>query len=679
MRKRLDGRRPATDRGRVNTRPGPRRPKQKRRSGISASPWRRPPLTLPALIRLSIYTIFMAGLLFAVAVAYTAETWPLPRPGTPGNRESGYAILASDGSLIGERGQNGAYVPLDRLPVNLIDAVLATEDRHFYQHFGVDFAGLARATLTNLRARGVVQGGSTITQQLAKNLFLDPERTLSRKLQEVLIAFSLEARLDKRTILELYLNRAYFGFGAYGIEAAARRYFGKAPEELTLPEAALLAGLLKAPTRYAPTRDLEAARARRDVVLQNMAEARIISARAARAAMAEPVRLAPDAARREPGSAEYAVDWIMEQIPRLIGRREGRFIVETTLDAPLQRMAQRTAEVMLASEGHEARASQAAVVALGADGSVRAMVGGRSYSDSPFNRATRAHRQPGSAFKPFVYLAAIENGYDPGTEVVDEPVAIGNWQPANYGPGFQGRMPLRQAFARSINTVAVQLYVEIGRSRIAEVARRLGITSPLGLDASLALGTSEVTPLELAGAYVPFANGGTGVSIHAIRRIAEADGHVIYSRLPTASQPVIDTTSLLAMRDLLGATIREGTGRQAMPASPGLPVGGKTGTTQDYRDAWFVGYAGELTAAVWVGNDDGSSMRKVTGGGLPARIWRGVMEAAFGRGGPSGSGRISVAAADESDSIALLIEKGSREGPAIDDRGSNGGSHPSTP
>jgi penicillin-binding protein 1A len=572
-----------------------------------------------------IYCAFLIAVAGSAVIGYTARTWPLPEPGTPGFRQSGYAILAADGSLIGERGQNGEYVTLEALPVNLIDAVLATEDRRFYQHFGVDPVGLARAAIANLRAGEIVQGGSTITQQLAKNLFLDPDRTWQRKLQELLLALSLEVRLSKHQILELYLNRAYFGFGAYGIEAAARRYFGKRPEGLTLAQAAMLAGTLKAPSRYAPTANPKLARARMAEVLQNMMEAGIITPAEARTASQADLKLKADPA--QPGPAEHAIDWVMQQVPDLIGRREGRFVVETTIDARLQQAAGDILTDALATDGAASGASEAAAVVMAADGGVRALIGGRSYASSQFNRATSARRQPGSAFKSFVYLAALEAGYGPDSLVRDAPLSIGTWTPTNYTDRFLGEIPLQVAFARSVNTVAVRLFLEMQRGAVTATARRLGIRSPLHGDASLALGTAEVTPIELTAAHVAFANGGARVTPYVITAIRTPDGTVIYRHRPEEPVQVIAPRELVAMRQLQRAVVTEGTGQQAR--IPGIETGGKTGTSQSYRDAWFVGYAGALTGGVWVGNDDGTPMRKVTGGGLAARIWQTVMRTAY--------------------------------------------------
>jgi len=538
-------------------------------------------------------------------------------------RPPNITILAADGTVMAERGLRRGHIRLRHLPPYLVNAVLATEDRRFHRHFGVDPIGLARATIANLRAGYVVQGGSTITQQLAKNLFLTSERTIARKAQEVILALWLETKFTKGQILELYLNRVYFGGGAYGVEAAARRYFAKSARHVTLSEAALLAGLLKAPSRYAPTRSIRRSEARATQVISNMVEAGLLTPSLALAALGSPARV------RDPSGItgyEYAVDWIVELLPGFIGENTGDLVIETTIEAGLQTEAQARVDRIMARHGVLGKTGEAAAVVLGRGGGVKALIGGRSYKRSQFNRAIKALRQPGSAFKPFVYLAAVESGLNPETMVNDAPVAINGWKPRNYSGKHRGPVTLRDGLAQSINSVAVRLTMEVGRWRVVRTARRLGINSPLHQKPSIALGTAEVTLLELAGAYVPFANGGKGVLPHIIKQVRTSGGKVIYRRAGSGLGAVIARPYVAAMNDMLNATITDGTGKRA--ALGAHQAAGKTGTTQNFRDAWFVGYTAHYVAGVWVGKDNGRPMKKVTGGSLPAEIWKTLMRRA---------------------------------------------------
>jgi penicillin-binding protein 1A len=534
-------------------------------------------------------------------------------------------ILARDGSLLAERGGGDDYVPLDLLPRHVANAVIATEDQRFYEHHGVDPWGLLRAMIANVRSRRFVQGGSTLTQQLAKNLYLTSDRTFARKLEELALAIWLEARLSKSDILELYLNRVYLGSGAYGIDAAARRYFGKPARKLTLAESALIAGLLKAPSKYSPLTSPTAARARGRLVLGQMLRAGLITAEAEHAASAAMSRVA-QVKQAEANGAEYAVDYVLEQLPRSSHDAGPEIIVETTLDSKLQALASRVVEQHLAAQGDALRASEAAVVVLDPQGGIRALVGGRGYADSPFNRAVKAQRQPGSAFKPFVYLTALEGGFTPDSVVEDLPLTVAGWAPRNDNGEYQGAMTLRTALSRSVNTVAVRLALKVGPARVAATARRLGIKSPLGKDASLALGTSEVSLLELTGAYNVLANGGREAEPYVLRRVFTHEGRILYVRKARRPRQLVAPAHVGAMNEMLNAALISGTGRRA--ALPRHPAAGKTGTSQSYRDAWFVGYTGHLTTGVWAGNDDGRAMNHVVGGSLPAEIWRTVMLAA---------------------------------------------------
>ncbi len=566
-----------------------------------------------------------AGAFAAMLVYYTAV---LPHPLTLRNKERApvIRILARDGGVMAERGTAHDYVPIDFVPPHVKAAVVATEDRRFFEHWGVDPMGLARAALANLRAGRVSQGGSTLTQQLAKNLFLTAERTLGRKVEELVLAVWLEMRLSKADILELYLNQVYFGGGAYGIEAAAQRYFDKSVRSLTLAEAAIIAGLLKAPSKYSPASSPGAARARGRVVLSKMRAAGAITAEDERRALRQRVRFAEAKRQRDQTGSEYAVDFVLERLPRLIGSGHAELIVETTFDMALQRHAQSVVEAHLAKAGAVQGAGQAAVIVLDHEGGIRALVGGRNHAESEFNRAVKARRQPGSAFKPFVYLAALEKGATAETIVYDLPLQVEGWAPRNDSGQYLGPVTLRQAISQSINTVAVRLYQDVGGAKVTALARRLGITSELRDEPSLALGTSELTLIELTGAYGVLANGGVAVEPSAIRRIRLSSGRVLYAREAQRAEQLVSPSTAGELSEMLHSAVQTGTGRRA--AVPGHPTAGKTGTTQDFRDAWFVGYTGHLSAGVWVGNDNGRPMNKVSGGSLPAAIWHEIMQVA---------------------------------------------------
>lgn len=536
-------------------------------------------------------------------------------------REPGILLLASDGKPLAERGAFlGDEVRIDELPDYVPDAIIAIEDRRFRSHFGLDPIGLGRAIWVNLKAGRVVEGGSTLTQQLAKNLFLKQERTYGRKLQEMVLALWLEARYSKDEILQLYLNRVYFGGGAVGIEKAAQKFFGHSARELTLSEAASLAAVLKAPTRLNPQADAKANAARAAEVIKDMLEEGFINEMEAKIAL-----LSPATARKPEGVSanQYIVDWVMDQLPDLIGKFDQSIIVETTIDRQIQVAAERAVRNRVGKEGAKLALSQAAAIVLDARGEVRAMVGGRSYVKSQFNRITQARRQPGSAFKPFVYLTAMEQGLNPMSTEVDAPIRIGNWQPENYKKQYLGEVSLTEALAQSINTVAVRLALRVGPENVVATARRLGIASELEANASLALGTSSITALELASAYAPFANGGYGVVPHVVKRITTRDGTLLYERRGSGIGQVVSPAAVGAMNFMLREVVARGTGTAA--AIPGIDMAGKTGTTQDYRDAWFIGYSANYICAVWTGNDDNSPMKRVAGGGLPATIWKDIM------------------------------------------------------
>ncbi len=526
---------------------------------------------------------------------------------------------------LATRGDNaGAVIALKDLPPYLPKAFVAIEDRRFYSHWGLDPLGIARALMANVLHRGVSQGGSTLTQQLAKNLFLTQERTVTRKLQEAMLALWLERKFSKTQILELYLNRVYFGAGAYGIEQAAQRYFGKPSRQVTVAEAAMLAGLVKSPSRLAPNRNYEAAEERAQLVLNAMTELGFISAANEKAALKSPPRIA---AQPGNGSVNYVADWVMDGVNDLIGHVEEDLVVVTTIDSRLQGGGEKALVDALNLKGDKSGVTQGALVAMTSTGSVRAMIGGRNYADSQFNRAVAARRQPGSAFKPFVYLTALEHGLTPDSVRQDGPIKVKNWQPENYSREYFGPVTLTKALALSLNTVSVRLTLELTPMAVIRTAHRLGIASKLEPNASIALGTSEVSMLELVGAYAPFANGGLAVVPHVIERISTAGGNVLYARNPQPLGRIVEANIAGQMNAMMQQTLTIGTAHSA--ALPGWQAAGKTGTSQDFRDAWFVGYTASLVTGVWLGNDDGTPTKKTTGGGLPVEIWSGFMRDAL--------------------------------------------------
>jgi len=525
--------------------------------------------------------------------------------------------------LVVRGDMGGVPLTLAELPPYVPKAFIAIEDRRFYSHPGIDPFGVLRAAVANLLHRGVSQGGSTLTQQLAKNLFLTQERTLKRKAQEAALALWLERKFSKTQILELYLNRVYFGSGAWGIEQASQRYFGKSAKQLSLAEAAMLAGLVRSPSRLAPTHNYTGAIKRARVVLAAMADARFETDASIKIAQAQRVRVIATA---RTGSVNYVADWILDALNDLIGTVDDDIVVETTIDPGLQAAAEKTLADELAQKGDKSNASQGALVSMTPDGAVRALVGGRNYADSQFNRAIAAKRQPGSAFKPFVYLTALERGLTPDSIREDRPIRIKNWRPENYSREYFGPVTLTRALALSLNTVSVRLTQEFGPTAVVRTAHRLGIASKLEPNASIALGTSEVSVLELTAAYAPFANGGLAITPYVVERVTGPKNKVLYARHRQNLGRIIEPRYVAMMNTMLQETLRIGTGHNA--AIPGWVAGGKTGTSQDFRDAWFVGYTSQLVTGVWLGNDDGSPMKKVTGGGLPVEIWTRFMRPA---------------------------------------------------
>ena len=560
-----------------------------------------------------------------------------PLPGLPGaaalpplppiERAPQVVFVDRNGARIGVRGgRYGPAVDIRSLPAHVPAAFVAIEDRRFYSHPGFDAAGIARAAAANLAEGGVAQGGSTITQQVARLLFLNQDKTLERKAREVALAVQLERAFTKPQILGLYLSRINFGKGAWGLEAAAWRYFNKPASRLTVREAAMLASIPKSPTGYNPVDQPARNAERTKLVLDAMVETGALSAKARTAALKESPRVwtrAPEA------SAQYFVDWMDAQARRRAGPVRQDLVVETTLDLPLERSAEDALRSGV-SRGAAQGVQQGAVVVLDGSGAVRALVGGTDHLKAPYNRATDARRQPGSAFKPFVWLAALEAGRTPDSEVVDEPITLEGWSPANSEPGFQGPMSLETALARSVNTVAARLADEVGRDTVASTARRLGISTPIPTTPAMALGSGLVTPMDLAESYGAFATGGRQVEAWGVSRIRTAGGRVVWSRpAPTAPKQVIDNPALSDLNRMMRQVVTAGTGTRA--ALPGRDLAGKTGTTSAYQDAWFAGYTGGIVTVVWLGRDDNRPMKGASGGSLPAEVWRNVMSAAVKR------------------------------------------------
>ena len=578
---------------------------------------RRSRLILGA-VKWSVIAGIWGTIALGVLVGWYAYDLPDINKIEPPTRKASITLTDADGSEITTYGDiYGDPLRLADVPPYLVQAIVATEDRRFFEHLGFDPIALGRAVVANVLAGRVRQGGSTLTQQLAKNVFLKPDRTLRRKVQELLLAFWLEANFTKEQIFTLYINRVYLGSGTFGVDAAARRYFGKSARDVSLHEAAVLAGLLKAPSRYSPLRSPKAARDRARVVLGAMVDAGFLDQGTAKSAARQPLRIAPTT--NQSNAARYFTDWALERVAGFAGARGADLIVRTTMDARLQRLAEEQLRATLQKNGKARNISQAALVSMSPDGAVRALVGGRDYGASQYNRASQAQRQPGSAFKLFVYLSAMENGLTPDDQFIDGPLRIGKWSPRNYDGGYLGSVTLRESVARSINTVAVQVSERVGRDKVIDAARRLGITSPLKSHPSLALGASEVSLLEMTAAYGVIENGGVAVWPHGISEIRERGGRVLYRRTDGAAAQVVEPGAVQRVNDLLTSVVVWGSGKAA---NPGRPAAGKTGTSQDFRDAWFVGYTGGLVTGVWMGNDDSSPMKRVTGGSLPARLWR---------------------------------------------------------
>jgi penicillin-binding protein 1A len=594
---------------------------------------RPPPRSGRTPLQALFYWTMVLGVWAAIFVAAFFAVFAIDLPDTSKlyevKRQPSISYLDRSGALVAVRGSQFAPpVDLDKLPPYVPKAFVAIEDRWFYYHPGFNPWGIVRSQVYNATHHGgALRGGSTITQQLARNLFLTPAQTYRRKAQELILAVWLEAKFSKKEILALYLNRVYFGAGAYGIEAASQRYFGKPAAQLTLGEAALLAGMMKGPSRYSPVSATDRAERRATVVLDEMVRDHAITAEQRADAFATPVRVNPTLASQR---AQYFIDWVDDQVRALVGEPTEDLVVETTLDLPLQAAAETAVRNGVANAGKQG-VGQGALVALDGEGRIRSYVGGASYAQSQFDRVSTARRQAGSAFKPFVYLTAMEQGRTPDVTVVDEPVKIGNWEPKNYTGRYLGPITLQTALAQSINTVAARLANEVGTGNVAATARRLGITSKIQLDPSMALGAVEVSPMEMAQAYAPFSNGGFFAKGYGVERIRTATGRVLYDHGVEKAdrRTVIGSPALQYMNQMLRQVVATGTGGRAKVG--GYDLAGKTGTTSDYRDAWFVGYTGGFVTAVWVGRDDNTPMKKVTGGGAPASIWHEYMTAALPR------------------------------------------------
>jgi penicillin-binding protein 1A len=594
------------------------------------------------------------ALAIAVAVAYSSlpgfdEMMRSPNGQSVEIRGDDDSVLVSVGPSFGE------WLPYARIPRTMIEAMIAVEDRRFWMHPGVDPIGMARAVIVNARAGQSVQGASTISQQLARNIFLTSTKTYARKARELILALALERKFTKEALLELYLNRVYFGGGAYGIDAASRKFFGHSASSLSLPEAAIIAGLVKAPSRYAPSADAEAARRRADTVIATMVSSGAITAGEAATADMGVVRFA---AQPRQAGARYFTDWVLAEVEQLTDETVESLQISTTLNPD----GQRAAEAAIA--GESPAGAQGALVALARDGAIKAMVGGRDYVASNYNRAVAARRQPGSAFKFFVYAAAIEDGVTPDDMVVDKPVSIGNWSPRNNNGRFIGPVSVRDAFAQSINTVAVTLGQRVGFDTVADMARRFGISTPIDRRPAMVLGASDVTLLELTQAYATVAAGGVEARPYAINRITTSSGKVLYAREPDATRVVVAPFVAAKMTELMQAAVETGT---AKAAQIGRPLAGKTGTTTSNKDGWFIGFTNELTTGVWMGRDDARAVPGLAGGRAPARAFAAYMARAVGGTPPAPLTTESAIEADfvePDDAVYGIAEEGSV--PAID-------------
>lgn len=591
-------------------------------------------------------------------------------PGTdaikPIDRTPSITILANDGTMLARYGGvQGQVLSVSDLPVYVPAAVLAIEDRRFYSHVGVDPMGLARAMWVNIREGALKQGGSTITQQLAKNLFLTADKTLRRKVQEAILALLIDWRFDKDQILSAYLNRVYFGAGAYGIDAAARTYFDKPATELNLWEGAVLAGLLKAPSRFSPSSSPDLAKKRALVVLSAMRDAGYITSDQEKAETKAATLRRPG--RSDVASARYFTDWVINQIDSFVAYSEKDIVVQTTLDPRLQKAAEHHMQTVMLAATQEAKIGQAALVTLQRDGAVLAMIGGKDYEESQFNRATAAARQPGSSFKPFVFLAALEAGFTPDATIEDAPIAAGGYRPKNYDDKYFGTVTLADALALSLNTATVRLLADVGVSRLLDVVQRLGFTVGFKPELATGLGAGEASLLEMTNAYAVISSGGRAIWPYAVASVTDSDGAILYAHQPASPTALFSARDIAALDGMLQDVVTRGTGQAA--AIPGVTVAGKTGTSQNYRDAWFVGYARGLVTGVWMGNDDNAPMNKVTGGRFPARLFSTYMTDALAFDVPELAALLPKGT-QEDDGFFSLLNKWSSGESLAPDRGS---------
>ena len=569
-----------------------------------------------------IILIFLSFLVitFSAWLLYCFLTLPDIEQSVARTRQPSTTITAENGNEVKTFGSvYSEVIHLNELPSYVPDAIISTEDRRFYSHFGFDIIAFTRAMLTNIFMGRYAQGGSTISQQVAKNLFLTQQKTIKRKTQELLLAFWLEHKFTKEQILTLYLNRVYLGAGTYGIEAASQKYFQKSSRDMNLLEAAIIAGMLKAPSRYNPFASEERALSRAKVVLQNMVNNNTLTEKQMRYALTLPI--GEDKSYKVQG-ADYFADWVYREVNDYIGERDNDIYVYTTLNQEIQENAEKILRQAILSAKNR-NVSEGAVVVLDKQGEVKAMVGGIDYRKSQYNRAVSALRQPGSAFKPFVYLTALQNGWKPQDLIEDVPLTIGKWKPENYDKKYHGSVTLSDALAKSLNLATINLSESLSRKDIIRTAKKMGISTPIENSPSLALGTFEVRVLDMATAYSSIANGGYATWPHAIKEIYTRDGYQLYQREADTQNRILDEQAVAELTTMLEQVIRQGTGRKAKISGF---AAGKTGTTQDYRDAWFVGFTDKYVIAVWVGNDDNSPMKGITGGTLPAEIWRKIAQ-----------------------------------------------------